>query len=147
MPRVTLCSILPGCLSRKQRGTDGKEFYHVPQHHTPNTCEIHFPPNFQTSLLSASTRRVAWPSGLRRWIKAPVSSGAWVRIPPLPSFSFLYFRNSSFAGLECSKQGLFLAVMINLRFLTQEAVDCHLFVFHFFFCSFEPKGSPTTFSN
>ena len=25
-----------------------------------------------------------WPSGLRRWIKAPVSSGAWVRIPPLP---------------------------------------------------------------
>ncbi|KAM7228193.1 hypothetical protein CapIbe_006781, partial [Capra ibex] len=27
---------------------------------------------------------VAWPSGLRRWIKAPVSSGAWVRIPPLP---------------------------------------------------------------
>ena len=28
--------------------------------------------------------KVAWPSGLRRWIKAPVSSGAWVRIPPLP---------------------------------------------------------------
>ena len=31
---------------------------------------------------------VAWPSGLRRWIKAPVSSGAWVRIPPLPSVYF-----------------------------------------------------------
>ena len=30
---------------------------------------------------------VAWPSGLRRWIKAPVSSGAWVRVPPL----YLYF--------------------------------------------------------
>ena len=28
--------------------------------------------------------KVAWPSGLRRWFKAPVSSGAWVRIPPLP---------------------------------------------------------------
>ncbi len=28
---------------------------------------------------------VAWPSGLRRWIKAPVSSGEWVRIPLLPS--------------------------------------------------------------
>ena len=28
---------------------------------------------------------VAWPSGLRRWIKAPVSPGAWVRIPPLPA--------------------------------------------------------------
>ena len=27
---------------------------------------------------------VAWPSGLRRWFKAPVSSEAWVRIPPLP---------------------------------------------------------------
>ena len=31
---------------------------------------------------------VAWPSGLRRWFKAPVSSEAWVRIPPLPSFYF-----------------------------------------------------------
>jgi hypothetical protein len=29
---------------------------------------------------------VAWPSGPRRWFKAPVSSGAWVRIPPLPVF-------------------------------------------------------------
>ena len=27
---------------------------------------------------------VVWPSGLRRWFKAPVSSEAWVRIPPLP---------------------------------------------------------------
>ena len=30
------------------------------------------------------THMVAWPSGLRRWFKAPVSSEAWVRIPPLP---------------------------------------------------------------
>lgn len=30
-------------------------------------------------------RKVAWPSGLRRWFKAPVSSEAWVRIPPLPN--------------------------------------------------------------
>ena len=29
---------------------------------------------------------VAWPSGLRRWFKAPVISMAWVRIPPLPHF-------------------------------------------------------------
>ena len=29
--------------------------------------------------------KVAWPSGLRRWFKAPVSSEAWVRIPPLPT--------------------------------------------------------------
>ena len=27
---------------------------------------------------------VVWPSGLRRWIKAPVSQEAWVQIPPLP---------------------------------------------------------------
>ena len=37
--------------------------------------------------------QVAWPSGLRRWIKAPVSPGAWVRIPPLPELSFLHFCN------------------------------------------------------
>ena len=31
---------------------------------------------------------VAWPSGPRRWIKAPVPAGAWVRIPPLPQSTF-----------------------------------------------------------
>ena len=31
------------------------------------------------------SKEVAWPSGLRRWFKAPVSSEAWVRIPPLPN--------------------------------------------------------------
>ncbi len=39
--------------------------------------------------------RVAWPSGLRRWFKAPVSSEAWVRIPPLPE-SFLKNGNNFF---------------------------------------------------
>ena len=34
---------------------------------------------------------VAWPSGLRRWFKAPVSSEAWVRIPPLPLNTFCLF--------------------------------------------------------
>ena len=38
------------------------------------------------STLYKSIHKVAWPSGLRRWFKAPVSSGAWVRIPPLPNF-------------------------------------------------------------
>ena len=37
-------------------------------------------------LTGPASQQVAWPSGLRRWIKAPVSSGAWVRIPPLPVF-------------------------------------------------------------
>ena len=32
---------------------------------------------------------VAWPSGLRRWFKAPVISMAWVQIPPLPEFFFI----------------------------------------------------------
>ena len=36
-------------------------------------------------------QEVAWPSGLRRWFKAPVSSGAWVRIPPLPQNFFWVF--------------------------------------------------------
>ena len=39
--------------------------------------------------------RVAWPSGLRRWFKAPVSSGAWVRIPPLPTFVYVIQVGSS----------------------------------------------------
>ena len=38
---------------------------------------------------------VAWPSGLRRWFQAPVSSEAWVRIPPLPSVSFYKVNDSS----------------------------------------------------
>ena len=29
-----------------------------------------------------------WPSGLRCWFKAPVSSGAWVRIPLLPGILY-----------------------------------------------------------
>ena len=37
---------------------------------------------------SDSLVKVAWPSGLRRWFKAPVSSEAWVRIPPLPTHIF-----------------------------------------------------------
>ena len=42
---------------------------------------------------------VAWPSGLRRWFKAPVSSEAWVRIPPLPTTFFfrLIFLLTSFS--------------------------------------------------
>ncbi len=45
----------------------------------------------------AYTTVVAWPSGLRRWFKAPVSSGAWVRIPPLPMF---------FSSYACTPQQL-----------------------------------------
>ena len=41
-------------------------------------------PHISTTQTSPGTMSVAWPSGLRRWFKAPVSSEAWVRIPPLP---------------------------------------------------------------
>ena len=37
--------------------------------------------------------KVAWPSGLRRWFKAPVSSEAWVQIPPLPRLLFRTLNN------------------------------------------------------
>ena len=39
---------------------------------------------FFNCFLCFRSYKVAWPSGLRRWFKAPVSSEAWVRIPPLP---------------------------------------------------------------
>ena len=41
-----------------------------------------------------SSNKVAWPSGLRRWFKAPVSSEAWVRIPLLPNIIFGLFCDS-----------------------------------------------------
>ena len=45
------------------------------------------------------SHRVAWPSGLRRWFKAPVSSEARVRIPPLPMFfDFTLFVLELFYG-------------------------------------------------
>ena len=44
--------------------------------------------------------KVAWPSGLRRWFKAPVSSGAWVRIPPLPNHDFTFFPSVRMAPIS-----------------------------------------------
>ena len=46
---------------------------------------------------SISRNKVAWPSGLRRWFKAPVSSEAWVRIPPLPTI-FVVVKTSGNCG-------------------------------------------------
>ena len=39
--------------------------------------------------------KTGWPSGLRRWIKAPISSGAWVRIPLQ---SIFFYNLSHFQG-------------------------------------------------
>ena len=62
---------------------------------------------------------VAWPSGLRRWFKAPVSSEAWVRIPSLPQFFFFnlnnYFTNDyelfyiDSCSVHCKKTKSFLS--------------------------------------
>ena len=46
---------------------------------------------------------VAWPSGLRRWFKAPVSSEAWVRIPPLPIFFLYIYYIFSSSNLHVSR--------------------------------------------
>ena len=46
---------------------------------------------------------VVWPSGLRRWFKAPVISMAWVRIPPLPvlfCFTFCILLCCSFVDFS-----------------------------------------------
>ena len=47
-----------------------------------------------------SLNLVAWPSGLRRWFKAPVSSEAWVRIPPLPLKLFFFHTELFFPPQE-----------------------------------------------
>ena len=68
--------------------------------------------------------KIAWPSGLRRWFKAPVSSGAWVRIPPL-SKSFSTESNTiEYSMSKCNSlkkiQTLHLNVFLPLPgFLTQ----------------------------
>ena len=54
--------------------------------------------------------RVAWPSGPRRWIKAPVSSGAWVRIPPLPVDAFGRLRKVMLRERPNSAAFTFLAI-------------------------------------
>ncbi len=63
-----------------------------------NEAQFNFVPSFWKEHLIVSKywdynfnhNKVAWPSGLRRWFKAPVSSEAWVQIPPLPK-NFLLF--------------------------------------------------------
>ena len=64
-----------GCISNAYMKTDGAERPYCPQ--------------FKGIVVTIAayclySQEVAWPSGLRRWFKAPVSSEAWVRIPSLP---------------------------------------------------------------
>ena len=50
--------------------------------------------------------KVAWPSGLRRWFKAPVSSEARVRISPLPN-TFLLKTNFLYISIFFKKEYLY----------------------------------------
>ena len=43
--------------------------------------------------------KTGWPSGLRRWIKAPISSGAWVRIPLQSNFCIIESWSSRISRL------------------------------------------------
>ena len=70
-----------------------------------------FPPVLESR--RAQECRVAWPSGPRRWIKAPVSSGAWVRVPPLPVDAFgrlLWLRKVMLRERPNSAAFTFLAI-------------------------------------
>ena len=70
------------------------------------------------SLHGGGEEWVAWPSGLRRWFKAPVSSEAWVRIltchtfctygikkkiPPLPLLLIHLLWKESFFAVSSGK--------------------------------------------
>ncbi len=48
-------------------------------------------------IITVIDNKVAWASGLRRWFKAPVSSEAWVQIPPLPDYFFFSVSNYYFS--------------------------------------------------
>ena len=51
-------------------------------------CQFHS--QGAVDLEDKTSTKVAWPSGLRRWFKAPVTKVAWVRIPPLPELFFFH---------------------------------------------------------
>ena len=62
--------------------------------------------------------KVAWPSGLRRWFKAPVTKVAWVRIPPLPDFFFsLFLFHTIFSTLKFSD------ILVIIGFYSFEEAD------------------------
>src|SRR4029434_2290896 len=66
---------------------------------------------------------VAWPSGLRRWIKAPVSLEAWVQIPPLPLSSDTGGPRPNSSGLLSQCERPYLHVLLVLEFLACTALN------------------------
>ncbi len=67
--------------------------------------------------------QAGWPSGLRRWFKAPVISMAWVRIPPLSSVLF-FFLLQIHVYMYNRLVDNFLA-LCNLNFLTAQGHNVH----------------------
>ena len=59
---------------------------------------------------------VAWPSGLRRWFKAPVSSEAWDRIPPLPRVSFYKVNDSPILSSQIEFFFVFFYILVFIIF-------------------------------
>ena len=64
------------------------------------------------SALETMEFRTGWPSGLRRWIKAPISSGAWVRIPLQSNLFFAIIVESKYQSLNI----VFVSSTMNERF-------------------------------
>ena len=86
--------------------------------YTPNTRHIK---NRSSTDKERPPVQVAWPSGLRRWIKAAVSPGAWVRIPPLPS-DFSFYGDVFFASLSVT-----VGVVNKKKFFTRTTVHSEIF--------------------
>ena len=67
-------------------------------------------------------RKVAWPSGLRRWFKAPVFSKARVRIPPLPRI-FAGAINNFFFTQKVGNISLLILIVVNLPNIIQNYIN------------------------
>ena len=59
----------------------GSGLFDFMQIRAPDDNKNFFPKNIKPTVFQFP--QVAWPSGLRRWFKAPAISMAWLRIPPL----------------------------------------------------------------
>ena len=75
-------------------------------------CQFHS--QGAVDLEDKTSTKVAWPSGLRHWFKAPVTKVAWVRIPPLPELFFfpyyIYKRGNVAYFLNIFSEMLFIIV-------------------------------------
>ena len=69
-------------------------------------------------------KEVVWPSGPRRWIKAPVSSGAWVQIPPLPGFYHHHRQAKHEHGRTISEFKLCGGWAVNIQWWSCEVGRC-----------------------